>query len=152
LLVIKEWYININILPIVLVYNYSEKDFKNLLEFIQLVETFSNKLNLNYLYYIQEKNWHFEFTIDPNWNVLGDNMWTAEEFFKVRDKKGKVIGKIWEVLLEDIEQELENYSYIDYLKNITENGKSRQNYANLLKLSNLLKKYNEKIFNRNRIN
>jgi transcription initiation factor TFIIIB Brf1 subunit/transcription initiation factor TFIIB len=147
----KEWYRNFNILPIVLVYNYSEEDFKNLLEFIQFVETFSSKLNLSYLYYLQEKSWHFEFTIDPNWDILWDNMWTAEEFFKLKQRKDKIIWKIWEVLLEDIESGLSSYSYIDYLKNITESEKSKQSYTNLLKLSNLLKKYDKKISIRNRI-
>jgi hypothetical protein len=151
LFIVKTWYKNINILPIVLVHNYTENDFKNLLEFIQFVETFSNKLNVTYLYYIQEKSWHFEFTIDSNWDILWDNMWTAEEFFWIKNKKCKTIGKIPEVSLEDIEKNLENYSYIDYLKNITENWNSKQTYPNLLKLSSLLKKYDKKVSIGNRI-
>ncbi|MDR1987580.1 MAG: hypothetical protein LBQ24_02170 [Candidatus Peribacteria bacterium] len=53
--------------------------------------------------------------------------------------------------MEDIESGLSSYSYIDYLKNITESEKSKQSYTNLLKLSNLLKKYDKKISIRNRI-
>jgi len=81
LFVLKNGYRNINILPIVLIHEYSEADFANLIRFITMVMTYKNNINLTFLYYIQEKNNHFEFTIDPHGNVLGDNMGTAETFF-----------------------------------------------------------------------
>jgi organic radical activating enzyme len=144
LFILNKWYRNINILPIVLVHDYTNNDFLNLLNFINYCEIIWNNINLNFIYYIQEKNNHFEITIDPHWNVLWDNMWTAEDFFWVKSKKNISIWKISDLSFDQIYNKLENYSYIDYLKNIIENWDSKQSYKNLLFLSNLLKKYDKR--------
>lgn len=145
LFIVKCWYRKINILPIVLVYNYSKQDFLQLIEFINFISWFRKYIKLEFLYYIQEKNWHFEITVDPNWNILWDNMWTAEEYFWVKSKLNNSIWKIGELTLEKIEKKLKDYTYTKYLKNIIQKWKTNQSYDNLLVLSNLLKKYDDRV-------
>ncbi|MDD2907742.1 MAG: radical SAM protein [Candidatus Gracilibacteria bacterium] len=144
LFVVKQGYKSINILPIVLVYKYEKNDFENLISFINFVLKFKYILNLEFIYYIQEKSNHFEFTINPDGSILGDNMGTAEQFFGVKNNINKSIGYIGNLNFEEIYDNLQNYSYIDYLKNISITGNVNQDYKNLLFLSNLLKKYNDK--------
>jgi len=151
LFIIKQWYKSINILPIVLVHKYTKNDFEQLISFINYVFKFKNILNIEFIYYIQEKNNHFEFTINPDWSILGDNMWTAEQFFEVKNILNKWIWNIDNISLEQIYEKLKDYSYINYLKNISLNWNVTQDYENLLFLSNLLKKYNDKISFRNRV-
>jgi hypothetical protein len=38
--------------------------------FLDFSLKFSTKVNIFFIYYIQEKNNHFEFTVDPEGNVL----------------------------------------------------------------------------------
>lgn len=146
------WFTSLNILPIVLVYNYSEIDFVNLIKFANYLLNFKDRLNIEFIYYLQEKDYHFEFTIDPKWNILGDNMGTAEQYFNVKNRVNKVIGHISNMSLSDIMISLSDYSYLEYLKNITINWQAKQSFSNLKKLSILLKKLNDKISNRNRVN
>lgn len=152
LFIVKQGYKSINILPIVMVYKYEKNDFEQLITFINYVFKFKNILNIEFIYYIQEKNNHFEFTINPDGSILWDNMWTAEQFFWVKNTLNKSIWNISNITLNEIYEKLNDYSYINYLKNISLNWNVKQNYENLLFLSNLLKKYNDKISFRNRIN
>jgi len=145
LLILKEWYKHISILPIVLVYQYTDNDFINLIKFINFVKRYTKIVKVEFLYYIQEKNQDFEFTIDPKGNILWDNMWTAETFFNVDNKKNISIWNIKDMNIEEIYDKLKGYSYIKYLKNLSIYWNTKQDYDNLLFLSNLLKKYNDEI-------
>lgn len=145
LIVVKNGYTHINILPIVLVHEYTSADFGSLMRFISFVWNFNKNVDITFLYYIQEKDEHFEFTIDPYGNVLWDNMWTAEEFFWIKSPINTSIWKIGELTIDDILLKLNNYSYSKYLENLCLHWKTEQSYINLLLLSNLLKKYDKEV-------
>ncbi len=145
LFLLKQGFSNICILPIVLVHQYTDEDMKKLLEFIRFIEKFTKIASIWYIYYLQPKDNHFEFTINPNGDILWDNMGTAEEYFHIVKKINTPIGKIGNMTLEKIQDSLKKYCYLDYLKYIIDNWNTKQSYSNLVLLSSLLKKYDRKI-------
>lgn len=143
LYVIKNWYQNIYILPIVLVHYYTKKDFIKLLRFIIFSLKFRGNVGVHFIYYLQEKQNHFEFSIDPSGNILGDNMWTAETFFWTQKQMNQSIWKIGNLSCDEIQSKLKTYSYRNYLKNMTIHWNTQQDFENLEYLSNILKQYDK---------